>query len=196
MRNWDQRSNPTRINVTFTRRQLMLGSLTLLCMAALMIVGLTPRSASAPEADPAAEQVGLQSNVTLKADCDVIQHLTYQPCGHSLTRRQTLPPELAGQGRAALEAAYDLWQITSFASDQVEMEQTLDLYCPDHLVLMPDESGMLCVFRNKYGDALALVSEMNIPLNELSDTVQEELRFGKGFADQEEMDLWLEANDS
>lgn len=196
MRDWYRKSGTSPAQATVSRRQLILGCLTLLCMAALMIVGLTPRSASAPNADSAAELAGAQRNETLNADCELIQTLRYQPCGHQLTRRQALPSELAGKGLSELEAAYDLWQITSFASDQVEMEQTLTLYCPEHLVLMPDDSGMLCVFRNKYGDALALVSEINLPLNELPDTVQEELRPGKGFSTQEELDLWLEANDS
>ena len=76
------------------------------------------------------------------------------------------------------------------------MEQALNLYCPEHLVLMPDESGMLCIFRNTYGDALGLVTELNIPLAELPDAVQEELRPGKGFSTQEELDAWLEAAES
>ncbi len=196
MRKWDKAPDKPDVKPVIDRRQLILGSLTLLCMAVLMIVGLTPRTATAPDADQTAEQAGTQSNVLLSGDCEVVQHLTYRPCGHSLTRRQTLPAELSGKDRAALEAAYDLWQVTSFSSGEVEMQQTVDLYCPEHLVLMPDDSGMLCVFRNKYGDALALVSEMNIPLEELPDTVQEELRPGKGFSTQEELDLWLEANDS
>lgn len=195
MRNWDKEAShsPTPM---IHRRQLILGSLTLLCMAALMIVALTPRSASAPDAEQPAEQAGVQSNARLNAGCTLIQHLTYLPCGHDLTRRQTLPEELVGKGRADLEAAYDLWQVTGYTSDQVEMEQSLDLYCPEHLVLMPDDSGMLCIFRNKYGDALALVSELNVPMSELADDVQDALRRGKGFADQAELDLWLEANDS
>lgn len=195
MRNWDKEAShsPTPM---IHRRQLILGSLTLLCMAALMIVALTPRSASAPDAEQPAEQAGVQSNARLNTGCTLIQHLTYLPCGHDLTRRQTLPEELVGKGRADLEAAYDLWQVTGYTSDQVEMEQSLDLYCPEHLVLMPDDSGMLCIFRNKYGDALALVSELNVPMSELADDVQDALRRGKGFADQAELDLWLEANDS
>lgn len=196
MRKWDQEPKKTHATAYIDRRQLILGTLTLLCMAALMIVGLTPRTANAPEADPPAAQAGSDATALLDKDCQVIQTLTYTPCGHEITRRQTIPEELVGKGRTELEATYDQWQITSFAPAEVRMAQALDMHCPEHLVLMPDDSGMLCVFRNKYGDALALVSEMNIPLEELPDAVQEELRPGKGFSTQEEIDLWLEANDS
>mgnify|MGYP001042061460 CR=1 FL=1 len=197
MRQWDKQPDKNQVRALIDRRQLLLGSLTLLCMAALLIVGLTPRTASAPDvSDPSAAQVGADAAALLSADCQLIQHMTFTPCGHELTRRQSLPPELAGKGRADLEAAYDLWQVTSFAPGEVSMEQALPMYCPEHLVLMPDDSGMLCVFQNKYGDALGLVSELNLPLSELPDAIQEELRPGKGFSTQEELDAWLESAES
>ena len=134
--------------------------------------------------------------LTTAEDCQLIQHMTYAPCGHDLTRRQTIPQELAGKGREEVSAAYDAWQITSFASAEVAMEQKLSLYCPEHVVLMPDEGGMLCIFQNKYGDALALVEALDLPLPELPDSYQEEIRPGKGFSTQEELAQWLEAADS
>lgn len=196
MKKKHQEQDKPVIRSTIDRRQLLLGSLTLLCMAALLIVGLTPRTVSAPEADQPATQAGVDAAALLQEGCQLIQHMTYAPCGHELTRRQSLPADLIGKGRADLEAAYDLWQVTSYAPTEVTMEQALNLYCPEHLVLMPDESGMLCIFRNRYGDALGLVSELNIPLAELPDAVQEELRPGKGFSTQEELDAWLEAAES
>ena len=76
------------------------------------------------------------------------------------------------------------------------MEQTLDMYCPDHVVLMPDESGMLCVFENRYGDALALVHELSTPLSALPESYQEELLPGMGFDTLDELESWLEAMES
>ena len=76
------------------------------------------------------------------------------------------------------------------------MEQTLALYCPQHVVLMPDEGGMLCVFQNKYGDALALVKELDLLLTELPDDVQQTVRPGKGFDTIEALEQWLEGVDS
>lgn len=196
MRKWDKEPEKPAVKAVIDRRQLLLGTVTLLAMAVLLIVGLTPRTASAPEAEPDAAQVGTDSAAVLDEACQIIQHMTYLPCGHELTRRQSLPPDLVGKTRADLEAAYELWQVTSFSSTEVAMEQALDMYCPEHLILMPDESGMLCVFQNRYGDALGLVSELDIPLAELPDAYQEELRPGIGFSTQEELDLYLESIES
>lgn len=195
MRHWDKQPEQPQVKALIDRRQIILGTLTLLGMAVLLIVGLTPRSAEAPQENEAA-QVGSGTAQALDASCQMIQHISYKPCGHSLTRRQALPPELAGRSRADLEAAYDAWQVTSYAPDEVTMALSLDMYCPEHMVLMPDDSGMLCIFQNKYGDALALVEELGVLMSDLPDSYQEELRPGKGFDTQEALAQWLEAADS
>lgn len=186
----------TEIRPTVDRRQLLTGTAMLLGLTLLMIVALVPKSTVDDAAEPQAAQVRSDAQQTANADCQLIQHMTYAPCGHDLTRRQTIPPELAGKGREEISAAYDTWQITSFASAEVVMEQTLALYCPEHVVLMPDEGGMLCVFQNKYGDALALVKELDLLLTELPDDVQQTIRQGKGFSTIEELEKWLEGADS
>lgn len=204
MRKWYEPSRETRKaadkpagSLHIDLRSLLMGTAVLVGMALLLVIGLTPRTASAPDADaPDAALVGSDTAVTLSADCQLIQHLTYTPCGHELTRRQTLPTELVGKGRAQLEEVYDLWQVTSFASGEVVMAQALNMYCPKHVILMPDESGMLCIFENRYGDALGLVRELRVQLSELPDDVQESLRQGKGFDTEEELDLWLESIES
>ena len=76
------------------------------------------------------------------------------------------------------------------------MEQHLQMYCPDHMVLMPDGAGMLCVFENKYGDALSLVKELSIPLKSLPAAAQEDVEHGLGFSTPEEMEMWLESVES
>lgn len=196
MRRWNKQPEKPGVKATIDRRQLVLGCVTLLAMAALLAVGLTPRRAAAPQAEPDAAQVRSDSAVTLDAACQVVQHLTYTPCGHSLTRRLALPQELVGKGRAEAEAAYDPYRIVSFSADELVMEQTLDMYCPDHVVLMPDESGMLCVFENRYGDALALVHELSTPLSALPESYQEELLPGMGFDTLDALESWLEAMES
>ena len=196
MRKWDQEPKKPHATAYIDRRQLILGTLTLLCMAALMIVGLTPRTANAPEADPPAAQAGSDATALMTKDCQIIQTLTYTPCGHEITRRQSLPEELVGKGRTELETTYDQWQITSFAPAEVRMAQALDMHCPEHLVLMPDDSGTLCVFRNKYGDALALVNELNIAVSSLPAAAQEDVEMGLGFDTPEEREMWLESVES
>ena len=185
----------TTIRPTVDRRQLFTGGAMLMGMVLLLIVALMPKS-TVDDTLPETAQVRSDPQMTTAADCQLIQHMTYAPCGHSLTRRQVIPTELAGQNREALSSAYDAWKITSFASAEVVMEQTLSLYCPEHVVLMPDEGGMLCIFQNKYGDALALVKELDLLLSELPDSVQQAVRQGKGFATIEELEKWLEGADS
>ena len=182
------------IRPTIDRRQLLSGTAMLLGLALLLIVALVPKGTV--DDMPDAAQVRTDVQQTTSADCQIIQHMTYAPCGHDLTRRQTIPQELTGKGREAVSAAYDAWQITSFASAEVVMEQTLPLYCPEHVVLLPDESGMLCIFQNKYDDALALVKELDLLLSELPDDVQQLIRKGKGFSTIEELEKWLEGADS
>lgn len=182
------------IRPTVDRRQLLTGGAMLLGLALLMVVALAPKSTV--DDAPQTAQVRSDAQQTTNADCQLIQHMTYAPCGHDLTRRMTIPTELAGKNRADVSAAYDAWQITSFAAAEVVMEQTLSLHCPQHVVLMPDEGGMLCVFQNKYGDALALVKELDLLLTELPEETQQELRRGKGFDTIEALEKWLEGADS
>lgn len=179
------------VRPTVDRRQLLTGGAMLLGLAMLMIIALVPKS-TVDDTLPETAQVRADAQMTTNADCQLIQHMTFTPCGHELTRRQTIPTELAGKDRQALAAAYDTWQITSFASAEVVMEQAMSLYCPEHVVLMPDESGLLCVFQNKYGDALALVKELDLLLSELPDSLQQEVHTGKGFSTIEEAEKWLE----
>ena len=180
------------IRPTIDRRQLLTGGAMLLGLALLLIVALTPKSTVDDSIQPEVAQVRSDAQQTTNADCQLIQHMTFAPCGHDLTRRQTIPQELAGKNREALSAAYDTWQITSFASAEVVMEQTLSLYCPEHVVLMPDEGGMLCIFQNKYGDALALVKSLDAAVSELPESAQEQVRQGLGFDSLEALEKWVE----
>ena len=177
------------------RRQLLLGSALLMGLALLMILAMIPLRAS-DATDPGAELASLDAAQGLNADCAVVQQMTYSPCGHSVTRRQALPAELAGKQRSDLERAYDAWQVTAFSPTEVAMVRTLDMYCPQHVVLMPDESGMLCIWQNRYGDALALVKELGAAVGEMPDSVQDEVRQGKGFDTQEALEKWLESAES
>ena len=76
------------------------------------------------------------------------------------------------------------------------MQRALPLHCPQHAVLMPDDSGMLCIWENRYGDALALVKELGLFMSELPEALQQEVRTGKGFDTQEALEKWLESADS
>ena len=122
----------------------------------------------------------------------MVQELTYSRCGHSLTRRQTLPDEMAGMTREQAEAALAPQRVTSFSADEICLKQSLDMFCPEHLVLMPDESGMLCVFENRYGDAYALVESTDVPASSLPSAWQEDVLPGLPFDAAEDIGQWLE----
>ena len=115
-------------------------------------------------------------------------------CGH--------PPgdgplaELYGKTLDEVAALYPEWRITEFGASLIKMEQQPDMFCPDHMVLMPNGAGVLCVFQNKYGDGLALVNELDLELSALPSAIQEDLRHGMGFSTLAELEQWLESVES
>ena len=183
-------------------RQVFLGAAALVAAAVLLIIGLYPRNATAPEitgsAPPenAADVSGGQASAQVEAGCELIQVLTYSRCGHEVTRRTPLPQELTGKTVKDVQTAYEGWQVTEFLPKRITMTRLFPLYCSSHVVLMPDESGVLSVFENKYGDAMAFTQSLQISLTALPESVQEEVRQGKGFDSLEDMEQWLESRDS
>lgn len=180
------------MNRSLTRPLLItLGTVAVLIASALM---LAPSSA-ADEPLPA-EAAGQSNSITPQEGCELLQTLTYSRCGHQVVRRLTAPVELYGQSLEGAQALYQAWRITEFGAKQIKMEQNLELFCPDHMVLMPDGAGMLCVFENKYGDALSMVNELNIPVKSLPAAAQEDVEHGLGFSTPEELEMWLESVES
>lgn len=181
-----------------SRRQLVAGTATLVVAAVLMVIGLTPKGAEAPDAGQGvdASQVGSVGQDAVAQGCQLIQNMRYTPCGHEVTRRLDAPAELIGKGRGDVEAAYDQWRITEFLPQKITMERQMDIYCAQHVILMPDETGVLGVFENKYGDALAFVRSLETPMETLPEAVQEEIRAGKGFDTLDALEQWLESVES
>jgi hypothetical protein len=144
---------------------------------------------------PAQDASGVE-NAVLQEGCELLQTLTYTRCSHVVTRRVTAPVEMHGQNLSGAEALYPDWKMVEFGAKLVKMERQMDLFCPDHLVLMPDAAGFLCVFENRYGDAMALVRELELPVSGLPAAVQEELAEGIGFGTEEALAGWLENMES
>lgn len=173
---------------------LLLSAVVLLAIAAVTL--LLPGSSTAPDELPPAQAVDAADAVTVAEGCELMQTLTYTRCEHVVTRRVTAPVELYGKTLKEVEALYPEWRITEFAPTLIKMEQQPDIFCPDHVVLMPNGAGVLCVFENKYGDALALISELDLELGSLSSAVQEDLERGIGFSSMQELEQWLESVES
>lgn len=178
---------------TNLRPILMLTAAAILLFALLLI--LVP-SSTQDDALLAPDQPVSQDATKAGSDCAITQTIRYDRCGHEITRRQIAPMEVAGKTMSEVEPLYADWTITEFAANEIKMNRSLALYCPDHVVLMPDGTGMLCVFQNTYGDALGLVRELGTPFDSLSSAMQEEVRPGLGFSSLSELESWLESAES
>lgn len=147
-------------------------------------------------ADRTADTQASAERGTVEEGCEILQTLRYTRCEHTVSRRMAAPTELYGKTMEEAAALYDEWQLTSFAPREIVMEQELPLFCPEHQVLLPDGAGYVCVFENRYGDAMALVRQLPIQLSALPAAAQEEIEMGKGFSSSEELDAWLESVES
>lgn len=161
----------------------------------LLIGGFWLMNSSNGEEVPS-KQVGGAEAVRVTDGAELMQTLTYTRCAHTVTRRVTAPVEVYGKTLEEVQPLYPEWQITSFSASEVQMSQRPDLFCPAHLVLMTGPEGKLCVYRNKYGDALALEKELSTEVSALPAAVQEELEEGIGFSTDEELSGWLESVES
>jgi hypothetical protein len=178
-------------------RQVILGAATLVAAALLLIIGLYPRNAVAPEVnnvpppENAANEAGTQPS-RVESGCELVQQLSYSRCGHNVDRRTPIPQELVGKTLNDVAAAYEGWQVTEFLPKRITMARLYPLYCAQHEVLMPDESGVLGIFENKYGDAMVFVRSLETSLDSLPESIQEEVRMGKGFDTMADLEQWLE----
>lgn len=183
--------NPLKKNTVL----LLMSIAVLLVIAAVTL--LLPGSGNAPEAPGEdARRAAAGEAVTVAEGAELLQTLTYTRCEHVVTRRVTAPVELYGKTLEEVQALYPEWKITEFSAKEVAMEQQPDIFCPDHMVLMPNGAGVLCIFENKYGDALALVNELETDIRSLPAAIQEELRQGVGFSTLAELEQWLESVES
>ena len=166
---------------------MALGAAVLITASAALTI---PSQTDVPGAQVSAERT------TLEEGCELWQTLTYTRCEHTVTRRLTAPVEVYGKDMDEVAALYPEWRITEFSPKMVKMDRQPDLFCPDHMVLMPNGAGYLCVFENKYGDALALVRELEVEWKHLPAAAQEEVQAGIGFSTLEELERWLEGAES
>ena len=133
---------------------------------------------------------------TVEENCQLIQTLRYARCGHEVVRRLQADKEYKGCTLAQMQQAFAEWDITSFSPAEIEMSRTLQLFCPDHRVVLPDGAGVLGIYENKYGDGYALRTQLDIPLSALPETVRETAHLGVGFATETEIESWLETLES
>lgn len=141
-------------------------------------------------------QMTAQDRQTVEENCELLQTIHYSRCGHEVTRRIKADQEYRGATLAQIREAFAEWSVTSFAPNEIVMSCTLKLYCPDHLVVMPDGAGVLGVYTNEYGDGYALEKQLEVPVGELTEDVMESVHLGLSFASMEEIESWLETLES
>lgn len=137
-----------------------------------------------------------RSRETVEEGCQLIQTLRYARCGHEVVRRVQADTEYKGCTLQQMQEAYAEWDITSFSPVEIEMSRTLTIYCPDHLVVLPDGAGVLGVYENRYGDGYALRTQLDIPISDLPENVRESVHLGVAFDRAEEIESWLETLES
>ena len=167
----------------------------LLVVCALLIGGITlgistlgqekAGAARGEMLDAAKDQVVTEEN------CVLVQTFRFVPCAHQVTRRLTLPDELVGADFDTVLAHYDNWQVDTFSAEYISMSRDENIYCPMHLVLMPDEAGKVCVFRNVYGDGMAFEEETDYAMDVFDEDTQAQLFSGIGFESEEDLMRWL-----
>ena len=159
---------------------------------------LLPRNAQAPVQEkaeelptpPAASVAG--DGQRLEKDCQIIQTMAFSRCGHSVTRRVSVPDALAGADFNAAREYYEVWSIESFSPDNVTMRREIDLYCPMHEVLSINEAGETVLTHNVYGDGMAVEKTYSLTLTDFEPEDRQELLRGIGFDRREEAEAWLE----
>ncbi|GHU67294.1 hypothetical protein FACS1894184_06880 [Clostridia bacterium] len=121
-----------------------------------------------------------------------LQTIHYQRCGHSVTRTIDAPPEWAGMRSDELSAKLDMsWRVSDFASDRITMSKNVILFCPQHYVLMPDETGQVCVWTNRYGEGMEKVRDTTTSLADLPEVQRELVRSGMAFDSDGQADEYL-----
>ena len=172
----------------------LIGAAVLLIAVAAAL--LWPSESLAPAQEEQTQSAAADQAARLEDGAELFQRFTYTRCNHVVTRRVTAPVELYGKTLEEAQPLYPEWRITEFSPKALRMERQVPLFCPDHQVLMPNAAGTLCIYENKYGDALALVSELSVAVSALPAAAQEEVQDGLGFSTLEELEAWLENMES
>ena len=150
--------------------------------------------AEAMPTPPAASVAG--DGQRIQRACQIVQTMAFSRCGHSVTRRVSVPEALVGEDFSAARAYYDMWSIDSFSPENVTMRREIDLYCPMHAVLSVNEAGEAILTRNVYGDGMAVEKTYAFTLTDFSPEDRQALLRGIGFDSREEAEGWLESKAS
>ena len=180
----------------------------LMAAALAAMLCLFPVQAGEPQegtAIAAGEAETMQEGMPVGADlsqrtgerCALHKTTCYAPCGHSVQQRMTLPAQLRGLTRTALEEALPGVlagaQVTGFSADEVDVSVSMEIPCPLHWVLVGGEEGMLCILQNRTGETLSVVRESDIPFSLVPKEDRDALAEGRIFDDVQVLEGYLES---
>ena len=130
----------------------------------------------------------------VSAGCQLEQTLVYQRCGHSVIRTVDAPAEWVGLTQSELVPKLDMaWRMTQFEPSKIKMRENIMLFCPSHWIVMPDETGQVCVWTNRYGEGLERVLETEYALGDISEEIRESIRNGRPFNSRGEAEQFVSA---
>ena len=152
---------------------------TQLAAAAILVLGLGAGLAALPKALEADAQMLVMQG------CKVSQTMTYARCGHQVLRRMDAESAWLGRGREGVEKLLlPHERLTAFSPAAISVESTLDLFCPDHTVVMLDANGEACLWENRYGFAMECVQRLGYTAPD--EETRAKWTQGEGFKSREE----------
>ena len=171
----------------------------ILCLFPARVEEEGPQMAAAsPTAQPQIADLpaGADLSERTSGGCMLHRTLYYAPCGHSVQRREALPPQLTGLSRQALEKEIGNVipgaAVTGFSGAEVDIAVNTEIPCPLHWMLGCGENGKLVVLQNRNGEAMEIVRETDIPLGRVPQEALAEIRQGKIFDDVQALEGYLE----
>ncbi|MBR6524773.1 MAG: hypothetical protein IKT57_02250 [Clostridia bacterium] len=164
-----------------------------LVMVMIIIGGTGDRDTNAARGETVDELAVNGEQVRTEEYCTMVQTYRFIPCGHQVTRRVMLPGELVGENFDTVAGHYENWRLDTFSAAQVTMSRDEKIYCPMHVVLMPDEAGQVALFKNVYGDGMAYEEGTEYNMMDFSQETQQALFEGVGFDSRDEALAWLRA---
>ena len=159
-----------------------------------------PERAEEKEAGHAAQQSGVPAGADLseRTQEGAYLHRTLRyACGHSVQRREALPPSLVGLSHAALEkeigSVIPEGKITGFSAQEVDVARQMEIPCPLHWVLRLGENGKLEVLQNMTGEVLDVVGTTDVDTELFTDEQRQTLLDGMVFEDTQALEGYMES---
>lgn len=181
----------------FIKRNGRILVVTILALAAGIMIGLCiGLSMAADNQSLLLQPTGNVGMASVLPETRIVRHVRFESCGHEVLSE---PPQKAfiGYTQTELESFYAPCVIGRFDGEQIEINQSMENYCPKHYVLK-QEGEDLCVYRTESEHLtwqLERVLDTELAAM-LQDEMHEQLAKGIAFDSLSEIDAYLESIES